>query len=329
MRAFLGIFIALIVLGCSSPKSEEIDDFVLDIPVGFPDPIFPDDNLPTPDRIELGRKLFFDRRLSSTGDVSCVSCHLPGKAFSDFNPKSIGVGNRMGTRNAPTLINLAWGERFMWDGGVPSLELQVLAPVHGELEMDHDITEIASILKKDEEINRMSLAAYGRDIDPFVIIRAIASFERTFISGNSRYDQYINGDSAALTVQEIAGMKLFFSDRTACSSCHSGFNFTDQGFYNIGLNEESEDVGRMLITHEESDRGKFKVPTLRNIEHTRPYMHDGSIKRLNDVLEHFNEGGHGDPNKDPRIRPLGLSMDELNQLEAFLLSLTDDSFLNP
>lgn len=300
------------------------------LPAHFPMPEIPDDNQMTVARVELGKKLFFDPALSVDGSVSCGSCHFQELAFADNVQLSVGVQGRRGKRNSPPLFNLAWHDRLMSDGGVPNLELQVLVPLHDENEMASNILDISEELNEIEEYRQMARVAYGSDMSPFVITHSIAAFERTLISGNSRYDQYINGDTQALNSSEKRGMDLFFSERTSCGSCHGGFLLKDQDYHNIGLSEEYEDIGRELISLDPMDRGKFKTPSLRNVAVTAPYMHDGSMSSLMEVVEHFNSGGANHPIKDFRIRELDLNEQEKLDLVNFMEALTDDEFLaNP
>lgn len=303
----------------------------LELPVGFPSPIFPEDNEPTKLRIELGKALFFDTRLSRDFTISCGSCHFQNLAFTDGKILAEGIEDRKSLRNAPTLTNVAYNDRFFMDGGVPSLELQVLAPIHDKNEMDFAILEVLERLNEDVHLTKLAMSAYGRDLDPFVLTRAIASYERTFISGNSRYDQYhFQNDSGALSSEEVRGMDLFFSEETNCGSCHTGFNFTDKLYHNIGLYEVYEDPGRERISYDKADVGKFKVPTLRNVELTGPYMHDGSVETLEEVVDFFASGGVGHENQSPLVRPLDLTEQNKSDLVAFLRSLTDLEFIeNP
>ena len=208
------------------------------------------------------------------------------------------------------------------------MELQVTAPIQDHNEMDINILEVTDRLKAVSEYVRLSKLAYNKEPGPFVITRAISAFERTLISGNSDYDKFKNGNTSALTVSEKRGKDLFFSNRTNCSSCHSGFNFTDNTFQDVGLYQNSNDSGRMRITLDENDRNKFVVPSLRNVEVTEPYMHDGSLATLEEVIDFFNTGGHLSVNKSNLVTALGLTPLEKMDLVNFLKSLTDDEFLN-
>lgn len=326
MRSWSG-WLFVIALGACRPDAvlAPIDSTPLPLvlPAGFPDPVYPDDNQPTVSRIALGEKLFFDVRLSRDSSLSCAHCHLPQKAFSDGKVKSLGVLGREGLRNAPGLFNIAYAARLMRDGGVPSLELQVLAPIQDVNEMNHNPLKIEQSLENDQVLQNLSQKAYGRRLDTYVLIRAIAAYERTLISAFSAYDAFMAGDSGALNPSEQRGMALFFSDRTQCASCHGNFDFRDSGYFNVGLYQVYKDEGRGRISLLAGDAGKFKVPSLRNVALTAPYMHDGSLATLEEVLIHFNQGGKTHPNKDSRIRALGLSQEELSDLQQFLESLSD------
>ena len=335
MKAWGIIAALLIVVFAFSCRKEEkpltmaLTDspYFLELPPGFPEPEIPEDNQLTQLRVALGKRLFFDPGLSRDGTVSCGSCHIQELAFSDGMNLSTGIDGRLGSRNAPALFNLAWHDRLMADGGVPSLELQVMVPIHDEREMDAHILDLSDQLNRDKTYRDLAQAAYGRDIDPFVITRAIAAFERTLVSGNSRFDAYVNGDLTALNQEEIDGMNLFFSERTSCGSCHSGVLLSDNDYHNVGLSQSYTDAGRELITLDPNDNGKFKTPSLRNIALTAPYMHDGSFSTLDEVLEHFIQGGHTHPIKDERIRALDLNNQEKAAIIKFLESLTDDRFI--
>lgn len=329
-----GIFFILIVsfLACQKEKQEPAPiepEPLLVVPPGFPSPVFPAGNELTPARWALGKKLFYDPVLSRDSTLSCASCHHAAKAFSDTVAFSPGVGGLPGTRNAPTLANVAYQPYYLREGGVPTLEMQILVPIQEHNEFDFNILLIAERLLRDTAYVRMSREAYDRDPDPFVITRSIACFERTIISGQSRYDQYVfQGKNTAMTAAEKHGMDLFFSQKTDCSQCHAGFNFSNYAFENNGLYADYPDPGRYRLTGLEGDRARFKVPTLRNAALTAPYMHDGSLQTLEAVVEHYNSGGKQHPNKNALVRPLGLTVAEKADLVAFLRSLTDESFVN-
>ncbi len=312
---------------CSSNEVVEPAEPLLLVPEGFPAPGFPVDNAFSEDRWALGKKLFFDPVLSVDSTISCASCHRPQLAFSDDQAVSLGVEGRAGTRNAPSLANVAYQPYLLREGGVPTLEMQILVPIQEHAEFDFNILLIADRLQQDSVYVRMSRQAYSRDPDPFVITRAIATFERSLLSGDSRYDAYAHGKLSDLSIRENLGMQLFFSERLACSVCHAGFNFTDYSFQNNGLYDSYPDPGRFRLTGDEADRALFKVPSLRNVAVTGPYMHDGSVPTLEAVIEHYDSGGANHPHKSPLIRPLHLTSGEKQALAEFLRMLTDDHFI--
>ena len=226
-------------------------------------------------------------------------------------------------RNSPSLINVAYQKKLFREGGIPSLEAQVLAPFGNESEMNISLSEAMEHLEHHDDYPRMAREAYGEEMSPMVMARALAAYQRSLISAGSIYDAYLAGDSAALSLSAKKGMALFFSERTACSDCHSGFLFTDQGFHNVGLYSEYRDHGRERITQKAEDIGKMKTPSLRNVALTPPYMHDGSLRSLEEVIDHFDSGGKGHPAQSTKVRPLSLSAEEKSDLKAFLISLSD------
>ena len=262
----------------------------------------------TRQRIERGRALFRDRRLSRDGTVACASCHEPEGAFSDGRPVPVGAFRRPGSRNAPALINRGYGRSFFWDGRAASLEQQVLFPIQDPNEMD---------LTLDEASTRVGLSADE-------LSRALASYVRSILSGNSRFDRFIDGDRTALTAEEQAGLSIF-RGKANCTACHVGPTFTDERFHNTGVawrDGQLLDEGRAAISQQASDRGAFKTPTLREVARTAPYMHDGSIATLDAVVEYYDRGGNTNPSLDREIRPLRLSAADKRALVAFLESLS-------
>jgi cytochrome c peroxidase len=259
----------------------------------------PEDNPLTAEKIALGRRLFFDRRLSRDESISCSSCHDPERAFSDDRAIAVGVFGRNGRRNPPALINRGYGRLFFWDGRAASLEEQVLKPIQDPNEMDLSLSEAAALV---------SLA-------PDEIARALASFVRSILSGDSPFDRYIIGNRAALTPEQQAGLQLF-RGKANCTACHVGPNFTDERLHNTGVawrDGRFTDVG--------AGQGNFKTPTLREIARTAPYMHDGSLATLEEVIEYYDRGGNQNPGLDPEIRPLRLTIIEKQSLIEFLRAL--------
>ncbi|MEO9531048.1 MAG: cytochrome c peroxidase [Crocinitomicaceae bacterium] len=310
-------------------NSREIEPYELDIPTGFPEPIIPENNQLTTSRIELGRMLFYDPVLSVDSSISCASCHKQSLGFADDKKISPGVEGRLAMRNAPTLTNVAYNPTLLFDGFLETLEMQVLVPIEEHPEFANNIVEISKKLAKDTFYSRLSIEAYNRKIDPFVITRSISAFERTLISGNSKYDQQVYQKKKVMNKSEKRGMNLFFNE-LECASCHAGFNFTNFTTQNNGLYEVYSDSGRQRVTKLKEDRAMFKVPSLRNIALTAPYMHDGSIESLEEVITHYESGGKNHPNKSEKIQPFSLTKRERKDLINFLKCLTDDSFItNP
>ena len=330
VKQSLFVLIPLFWVACKKDapiQKQEIGLEFIVIPEGFPPIEFPADNAFTKERWLLGKALFYEKQLSLDSSVSCASCHSQQFGFSDNVALSKGFKQRLGNRNSPSIINVAYHPYFTREGGVPSLEMQVLVPIQEHNEFNNNILDIAKRLSSNQKLQDLSYLAYNRPLDFYVIPRALATFERSLISGNSKYDQYKKG-TLSLSDEEEKGMNLFFSDRTNCSDCHSGFNFTNYQFENNGLYETYNDPGRKRLTGLDSDLAKFKVPSLRNIEVTAPYMYDGSLPDLEAVLNHYNSGGKQHPNKSEKIQNLQLNQDEKKQIIAFLKTLTDVSFLN-
>jgi len=327
---YIAVLVFLVVSCSKGLDSTEVQDLqLMEIPPNFPELTHPEGNEFTFERWSLGKQLFYDPILSKDGKVSCASCHDPSLAFSDDVDVSKGSGGLLGTRNAPSLTNVGYHPYFTREGGVPTLEMQILVPIQEHNEFDNNIVLIADTLSKIEKYVAMADDAYGQMPNPFVITRALAQFERSLISGQSAYDREYNYDlCGVMSASAIRGKQLFESERTSCTSCHSGFNFTDYSFQNNGLYLEYDDIGRARFTQNDKDIALFKVPTLRNIEVTAPYMHDGSIESLEEIIEHYNNGGFEHINKSEFIKPLGLSEDEMKDLVAFLKSLTDEKFIN-
>ena len=260
----------------------------------------PEENPLTPEKIALGRELFFDQRLSRDGSVSCASCHDPERAYSDGRAVAIGVFGRQGRRNAPALINRGYGRLFFWDGRVTTLEEQVLKPIQDPNEMDLTLSEAAT---------RVGLTVNE-------ISRALASFVRSILSGDSPYDRFVNGNRAALTAEQQAGLQIF-RGKGNCTACHVGPNLTDEKLHNTGVAWRG---GR--LTDIGAGQGNFKTPTLREVARTAPYMHDGSLATLEEVIDFYSDGGRANPNLDTEIRPLHLGPDEKRAVVAFLLALS-------
>ncbi|MDQ3142865.1 MAG: cytochrome-c peroxidase [Bacteroidota bacterium] len=313
---------------CSCLKEETKMESFFKIPSGFTKPLFPADNEYSESRFLLGRKLFYDPILSIDSTISCATCHKPEFAFTDRKKVSEGVFGRLGNRNAPSLANIAYHPYLLREGGVPTLEMQIGVPIQEHNEFDHNILLIADKLNQQSEYRELSLIAYGRLPDAFVITRSIATFERSLLCGDTPYDKFINGNSKALSPSALNGWKLFNSPDLKCNQCHGDFNFTNYAFANNGLYEDDPDEGRMRLTGKTEDRSLYKIPSLRNVEITFPYMHDGSINTLEEIVAHYASGGKNNPHKSALIS--GFKITELQKMElvTFLKSLTDSYFIN-
>jgi cytochrome c peroxidase len=297
----------------------------LKIPLGLDSYLpIPQDNPLTLAKVELGRRLFGEKRLSRDETVACSTCHDPDKNFTDDKPLAEGVFGRIGNRRTPAILNRAYGRAFFWDGRIPTLEEQVLQPIIAEKEMDMTLPEVVARLQGDAGYRAEFKKAFGHAITKDDVSHALASYVRTILSGNSRYDRYVNGELDALTALERQGLEIFRGDGN-CTDCHLGPNISDEKFRNTGIawkDGELTDPGRFEVTGLEKDRGSFKTPTLRNVAARAPYMHDGSLATLEDVVDYYNRGGNRNPYIDRELLPLRLKPDEKKALVAFLSTLT-------
>ena len=374
MRTFLSRSLVIVALLCVvGVYAPQVAGSGSSPPLGLPPPSLPEDNPQTAEKIALGEKLFNDKRFSSTGDVSCATCHDAEKAFTD-SPLSVSEGIRKltGTRNAPTVVNAVYFEKMFWDGRSPSLEDQALHPFINPVEMGLENHEpILKIVRSDPEYVKGFKQVFGKSGNAITmdeVTKAIAAFERTMVAGNSPFDRWFYGrEEDALTAAQKRGVDLFVN-KGRCVSCHvieqTQAVFTDNRFHNIGVgindiqedvpglareflkaeatasevdvevltNKKTSELGRFAVTRGFDDLGAFKTPTLRNVDVTAPYMHDGSLKTLREVVEHYNNGGvtnEGDPVNDflsGGIRPLELTDEDINDLVAFMEALTSPEF---
>lgn len=325
----------LLLYACSKNKDEQIAPQIkFEQPANFPSPFYQFEGNPlTLKGFELGKKLFYDVRLSADKSVSCGSCHQQFAAFAHLDHNvSHGVNNCLGKRNAPVLFNLAWQKEFFWDGGAKNLEISPLNAISDPCEMATDVNTIVAFLNQTQPYPQMFKTAFGNaTANSQNMLRALAQFMATMVSANSKYDKVMrNPAQNSFTTDELAGYELF---KKNCSGCHSEPLFTDLSYRNTGLDLVSIDEGRKHITEQQNDLGKFRVPTLRNIELSGPYMHDGRFTSLAQVLEHYNSGVKPASNLDGMLQQDGklgiaLSPTQKQQIISFLKTLTDDEFIN-
>jgi len=307
-----------------APKAEVVKsgDYELVLPLGLQaDAAYvPENNPLSAEKIALGRLLFFDQRLSRDGTIACASCHNPYHGFADPDRTSTGVGLQRGTRNSPTAVNRLFSAEQFLDGRAADLEEQSKGPFVNPVEMamaSHD--DVVKEVVRRPGYKPLFEGAFGDgEITMERIAQAIASYERTLLAGNAPYDRYRAGDKGAMSAQQVRGLELF-EGKANCATCHVSFNFTDEMYHNLGV---GADPGRFGVTKRDADRGRFKTPTLRNVTRTAPYMHDGSEATLRDVMLLYNRGGNANPNLDAKMKPLGLSDDEIDAMVAFMHALT-------
>ncbi len=308
--------------GQNLENAAQLIDSLQELPIGLgtlPTLKIPADNPQSPEKIELGRKLFFNKELSGDHSMSCASCHDPASAFSDGKPRAIGFRGKELGRHTPTVLNAAYDSYQFWDGRAVSLEQQAAGPITSTAEMNlPDEAELVRRLNADPSHRQEFQAVFGEGPSLKNVTKAIAAYERTLITTNSRFDRYAAGDKDALTLHEKNGLMLFIA-KARCSRCHDGPNFTDNKFQNTAVGENDE--GRSAVTRQESDRGAFKTPGLRNVALHAPYMHDGSLATLEAVIEYYDRGGNDKKGKSPFMIKIGLSRDEKDDLIAFLKTL--------
>ena len=328
-------FLVLIVFTISScdidpPIKEELpaDNIIFVVPQGWPQPHYDFSTNPlTKEGFILGRKLFYDTKLSRDNTISCGSCHQQFAAFSHLDHKtSHGIYGLFGTRNAPPLYNLNWQTNFMWDGGVNHIEVQPLAPITNPVEMDENMNNIVAKLQGDANYRAMFKEAFGTEtVNTQLIFKAITQFQGMLVSYNSKYDKYSRGETT-LTTNEMNGLNVF---QQKCNACHTAPLFTNFDYVNNGLDNVFADEGRAKITLLPSDSGTFKVPSLRNVQLSRPYMHDGRFETLEQVLDHYSGGIKNSNTLSPLLNSgIPLTSQEKKDIIAFLKTLTDNTFKN-
>jgi cytochrome c peroxidase len=342
------LFYGIVIIFFSACSANEEDLYTptplpLNIPAVFAQnilpPVIPSDNPQTVEGVKLGKKLFFDKILSGNNTQSCASCHQPSMGFTDGLPISIGVNGNFGLRNSMPLHNLAWNyqQKFNWDGSATTLEMQVRGPITNPFEMNNTWPNLLAILNQHSNYPELFRQAFNvKTITEVEVTKALAQFIRTLISANSRFDKYVMGENT-LTPQEINGFNIFMDeDRGDCFHCHGNFFnplWTDNTFHNNGLDSSFSDLGLFDSTGDPRDIGKFKAPSLRNLAYTAPYMHDGRFNTLDQVIAHYSTGLVYSVTIDPLMKAVAsggvqLSAQDKADLKAFLLSLSDDSFIN-
>jgi cytochrome c peroxidase len=316
-------WISLVILVYVTSASAAPGEYRLRLPIGLLEQELriPQDNPLMEEKVDLGRQLFFDRRLSADETLACATCHIPSLGFSDGQPLSSELKQQKPRRNTPTIVNRAFGRFYFWDGRASSLEEAILLTLRMQLSnSDEEIVRRLSRTSGDPEQVQRTL---GTPITTDGIVKALAAFVRTIVSGDSPFDRFEAGDRTALSLEAQRGFKLF-KRKAKCAKCHTGFNFTDEQFHNtgVGLYDPDPDLGRYDITNRDEDKGAFKTPTLRDLVWTAPYMHDGSLETLEEVIQFYNEGGIKNPYLANELKPLHLTFQEKGDLLAFLQSLT-------
>ena len=308
--------------------------YIIEIPYGFPNMNIPSNNPMTVEGVTLGNKLFKDPILSANNTQACINCHAQSSSFSDPNRLSTGIDNIQGTRNASALINLGWNTSFNWDGSAATLEEQAFEPVTNPNEMHNSWKNVELALNSHNEYPLLFKEAFNINyIDSTHVVMAISQFERTLISSNSRFDKYLSNE-IQLTPSELNGYAIFNTEKGDCFHCHGTQMFMDNEFHNNGLDTEPfSDIGRAKVTGNSSDEGKFKTPTLRNVEFSAPYMHDGRFSSLEEVIEHYSSNLRYSSTIDPLMKNLNigglqLTNQEKQDLVAYLKTLSDNNFIS-
>jgi cytochrome c peroxidase len=296
----------------------------LKVPLGLPPLKIPEDNPMTPEKIELGKLLYFDTRMSKDRTISCATCHDPKMAWAEHTPTSDGIAHQKGARNSPTVINAAYATSQFWDGRAKTLEEQAVGPVENPIEMGHSMVAVVADLTKIPEYQERFRKVFGTGVTKEGFAKAIAAFERTVLSGDSPYDRFVQGDQKAMSDAQKRGWDIF---RDNCATCHATPMFSNYRFFNagVGSNKPGVDEGRKKVTGKDSDRGKFRVPSLRNVADTYPYFHDGSAAKLEDAVAQMAGGGKDNPNLSDMlksVREANLGAKEQKDLVEFLRALS-------
>lgn len=329
---------------CVAVSNASDSTYILSIPLGLIEPDIPKESPLTEQAVKLGEKIFFDKRLSSPPGMSCGTCHDPSHGFAEERSISLDAQSKRLRRNAPSILNSGYLTSLGWDGKFKSLEAQVIEPFSENGDFRISIEEVLLRIEQFPDYDGLFIEAFGGGLSAASIARALASYERSLVSAGTAFDKYLFGnDESALTAAEKRGFQLF-TGKASCIACHDVFHpltnplggqiatFTDNRFHNLGVgysNGKMPDAGRYYVSRDKADWGAFKTPSLRNVQLTAPYMHDGSLATLEDVVEFYNKGGTSNPNLSPGIGPLYLNSQEKADLVSFLKSLTDPTYLEP
>lgn len=325
------ILILIIAFWSGCKPNDTVEELFIGFktPAGFPAPTYPfQSNAVTKSGFTLGRKLFYDGKLSRDGSISCGSCHIQSSAFTQHGHRvSHGIDDRLGTRNSPPIQNMAWASNFFWDGGVHNLDMVPFNAITNPVEMDETVANVITKLQNDAQYPALFREAFGsEEINSIRMMQALSQFMTMLVSANSRYDQYINGNASILNSQEIAGLALFTAK---CATCHPAPLFTNNSFRNNGI-DTTGDIGRQAITLNPADRFRFKVPSLRNATKTAPYMHNGTILTLAEAVAHYTNVKQSPTLEASLQQNIPLTATEQQQIVAFLETLTDEEFIrNP
>jgi cytochrome c peroxidase len=336
-KSFLGALaissVAMLSSWIAAPGANAVvsNEYKFKLPLGLEQSamVIPPDNPMTIQKVELGRTLFFDKRLSQDDTIACASCHLARNGFTDGQPVATGIRGQKGGRSAPASFNRVFSSAQFWDGRADTLEAQSIGPFTNPIEHGFATYDVMiAKMKKIPGYNALFLRTFGEDITIGNVGKAIASFQRTVLSGNSPADRFDQGQEAGAIPETAQRGLTLFRDKARCTKCHSGFNFTDEKFHNLGIgwDDNKVDLGRYMVTKNAEDLGAFKTPTLREISRTAPYMHDGRFRTLEEVVNFYNKGGVKNPHQDPLILPLELTNDEKRDLVQFLRTLTGEGW---
>jgi cytochrome c peroxidase len=299
------------------------------VPLGLMPVQYPRENPYSAAKAELGKLLYYDKRLSADNTVACATCHAPASGFTDNAPVSTGIRGQKGGRSAPTVINRAYSLNQFWDGRAATLEEQAKGPIQNPIEMGSTHEAVVAKLRGIAGYKPLAAKAFGTpELTIDHVAQAIATYERTVLSGNSAYDRYKAGQKNAMNASQVRGMGVYF-DKAKCDQCHEGVNFTLNAYHNLGVGTDKPepDAGRSAVTNNPADWGAFKTPTLRDIARTAPYMHDGSLRTLEEVVDYYDKGGLKNKNLDEKMKPLNLTAQEKKDLVEFLKALNGEGWM--